>query len=60
MIDLNYLYNGKRAVLKRYPYAQIEAKMLQELSAFINVPKVLKVDTNELIIEFIEDNTPFD
>jgi len=59
MINLNYLYNGKRAVLKRYPYAQIEARMLQELSAFINVPKVLKVDTNELIIEFIEDNTPF-
>ena len=59
MIDANYNFNGKRAVLKKHKYAQIEAKMLKDLEPFINVPKVLEADKNRLIIEYIENNTTF-
>jgi len=60
VIDLNYNYQGKRAVLKRYKFASIEAKMLKILELFINTPKVLYVDKEKLIIEYIENNTIFD
>jgi len=59
MIDLNYLYHDKRAVLKRYKYASIEAKMLRYLKDYINVPEVYEYQNDYLIIKHLPSNCSF-
>lgn len=56
MIDMNFLYDGHKAVKKVHPFAKIEAKMLQLLGDFVDVAKVYFVASDTIIMEYIEEN----
>ena len=53
LIDTNFLYHNKCAVLKQHPYAAIEAKMLLLLGKYVNVPKLFEYDEKKIIMEYI-------
>lgn len=58
MVDVNFIYNEKRAVKKEFEYAFLEAKQLLYLKDKIKTPILFEYSNNYLVCEYIYNNTP--
>ena len=59
-IDIHYIHEKERAVLKRHPFVKREAHMLSLLGKYVNVPEVYHVDNEKIIMQYIDNDSPTD